>query len=780
MHETIKKMVHSFEKQREQRRRVYAAFTALAILVSVSTTYLLVQPASTMAADYICGMEEHIHTEDCYEEVLICGHGGSTGGVSGTEAPVEEEIPEEEVIQETPSEDVDVPKEEVETPAAPSEDEAPAQQEQTTPEPSVETPAEVPESEEPVTETSPAPEETPVVEELTEETSVEEPAEESTVQETPAASEPAAEEPENDTSDSGTIEESLVMNSYGPEDSGDSADESDEVSSEPAEESESEEPADAEETNDADDEESETVSEDAEDASEDTGDADEEVDEASEEESDSAGGHVHTQACYKKVLVCDKEEHVHDESCLSQSLMMLLPEGAEIPEGYDQEYTYIDSDNRFAVAVYAPDGALPEGAQLVAELLEEGSDAHAVAEEALAAMAAKEIEVNVGGVMSEAALEEAAATVSAEPEEVQTAVEAPAADEAEAAVEAESADTSESAEPAEDSGESVEASDDEQETEVMDEEPADVEPSGESEGTMTASLIHNDAAPDEETGESVEETTEEIIEAAEEEEESASYKEEFSYDGFVALDIHFELDGEEIEPEKPVFVCINVKGLLPEEADPDSVTILHQKETVTETEESVVESMEVVADSTENTGILETTESNADAALDVSTLFAVDSFSTFIATYLAKNNNELIAALIELIGEKLPESTDAVAALTTEEADAYAQVAWQAYYAYTKGLTTEAERVQVTNRQILLDLVAKMTIADLEIDNHGATQYYGSKSDLRTGGNTLLKYGDDDQENYPNVLLCTETEHVHDDITQRLLRLCQTPESAGT
>lgn len=79
MHETIKKMAQAFTKQREQRRRAYAAFTALAILVSVTTTYWLVQPASAMAAEYTCGLEEHTHSEACQpaepeqEPVYNCG-----------------------------------------------------------------------------------------------------------------------------------------------------------------------------------------------------------------------------------------------------------------------------------------------------------------------------------------------------------------------------------------------------------------------------------------------------------------------------------------------------------------------------------------------------------------------------------------------------------------------------------------------------------------------------------------------------------------------------------
>lgn len=45
------------------------------------------------------------------------------------------------------------------------------------------------------------------------------------------------------------------------------------------------------------------------------------------------------------------------------------------------------------------------------------------------------------------------------------------------------------------------------------------------------------------------------------------------------MDIHFELDGEEIEPVLPVYVVINVENLIPDDADPESVEIQHYKGT---------------------------------------------------------------------------------------------------------------------------------------------------------------------------------------------------------
>ena len=71
MQETTKHRIHRFIKLRTQQRRAYAMFTALAILVSLSTTCLLIRPASTMTTEVLCGLEEHTHTEACFARILV-------------------------------------------------------------------------------------------------------------------------------------------------------------------------------------------------------------------------------------------------------------------------------------------------------------------------------------------------------------------------------------------------------------------------------------------------------------------------------------------------------------------------------------------------------------------------------------------------------------------------------------------------------------------------------------------------------------------------------------
>lgn len=104
--------------------------------------------------------------------------------------------------------------------------------------------------------------------------------------------------------------------------------------------------------------------------------------------------------------------------------------------------------------------------------------------------------------------------------------------------------------------------------------------------------------------------------------------------GFAALDIHFEdADGNEVEPNGEVFVSIDAAGLIPEDADPESVTVQHHEEL--DDEAVVVETVADTADETE--GVVEVTPAEETApqtlaetpATDVQAAFAVDNFSTF-------------------------------------------------------------------------------------------------------------------------------------------------------
>ena len=61
-------------KAHRRKKRWYQAVTCLAGIVVFCTVYSLILPAITMEK-YQCGIEEHTHTQECYdaESSLICG-----------------------------------------------------------------------------------------------------------------------------------------------------------------------------------------------------------------------------------------------------------------------------------------------------------------------------------------------------------------------------------------------------------------------------------------------------------------------------------------------------------------------------------------------------------------------------------------------------------------------------------------------------------------------------------------------------------------------------------
>ena len=180
-----------------------------------------------------------------------------------------------------------------------------------------------------------------------------------------------------------------------------------------------------------------------------------------------------------------------------------LPEGAQVPEGYERQYSAQDRDSGVAVTVHAADGVVPDGAQLKVDLLDEDGEKYEAARDALA------------------------------------------------------------------------------------------QQSGEGDDY-----------------------------------------------GFAALDIRFEDErGDEVEPAGDVYVVIDAKSVLPDDVDPDSVTVQH----LAEDESCVVAAVDTVADAAEETdGIVAADDGAVQAA------FAVDGFSTFTITWNSNSGQTLTVHLGEL------------------------------------------------------------------------------------------------------------------------------------
>lgn len=123
--------------------------------------------------------------------------------------------------------------------------------------------------------------------------------------------------------------------------------------------------------------------------------------------------------------------------------------------------------------------------------------------------------------------------------------------------------------------------------------------------------------------------------------ETLDADEETVYDGVMAYDLHFLLNGEEVQPDGEVQITMEVsKEALPEEADPESVEVKHLEE---DGDNLTVQTVADTEDVAEGTVELKDDES-------VTAEFAVQSFSYFTITY--KEQHSFYAHLYNYDKEK--------------------------------------------------------------------------------------------------------------------------------
>lgn len=72
MNRKLMELAERYVAQRKRRMRLLKTVTALALVVAICTSYVLMMPGLTMAAETYCGLEEHTHTADCYVDELNC------------------------------------------------------------------------------------------------------------------------------------------------------------------------------------------------------------------------------------------------------------------------------------------------------------------------------------------------------------------------------------------------------------------------------------------------------------------------------------------------------------------------------------------------------------------------------------------------------------------------------------------------------------------------------------------------------------------------------------
>lgn len=76
MRNPFNEIMQKLRAQHVRARRYTAMLLVLAMLTSLSVSWRLHQVGTALTTDneYSCGMEEHVHTDDCYTEELVCGY----------------------------------------------------------------------------------------------------------------------------------------------------------------------------------------------------------------------------------------------------------------------------------------------------------------------------------------------------------------------------------------------------------------------------------------------------------------------------------------------------------------------------------------------------------------------------------------------------------------------------------------------------------------------------------------------------------------------------------
>ena len=74
MNDILKTYMERFRENRHTLRRYTAFVLALAMITTLFVNWQLHGVGISMTAQYQCGEEEHTHTADCYERILICGY----------------------------------------------------------------------------------------------------------------------------------------------------------------------------------------------------------------------------------------------------------------------------------------------------------------------------------------------------------------------------------------------------------------------------------------------------------------------------------------------------------------------------------------------------------------------------------------------------------------------------------------------------------------------------------------------------------------------------------
>lgn len=85
MQKLVKEYLNELNRRQRKRRRAGIALMLLVVMVFGGVVGILTQYGIAMTEDAKCGIEEHTHTDECYQDVLVCGREEGEGHQHGEE-----------------------------------------------------------------------------------------------------------------------------------------------------------------------------------------------------------------------------------------------------------------------------------------------------------------------------------------------------------------------------------------------------------------------------------------------------------------------------------------------------------------------------------------------------------------------------------------------------------------------------------------------------------------------------------------------------------------------
>ena len=79
MQKLLREYLDELNKRQKKNRRTGIAVLVLVVIVFGSVMGILTQYGVAMTGNPQCGLEEHMHTEECYEKTLACGEEEAEG-----------------------------------------------------------------------------------------------------------------------------------------------------------------------------------------------------------------------------------------------------------------------------------------------------------------------------------------------------------------------------------------------------------------------------------------------------------------------------------------------------------------------------------------------------------------------------------------------------------------------------------------------------------------------------------------------------------------------------